>query len=257
LIIAGSDSGGGAGLQADIKTATALGVYASAAVTAVTVQDTHGVHGIHQIPATVVRDQVACVLNDIGADAIKIGMLCSAAIVNAVADALQGLGQNMPIVLDPVLASSSGTLLLEGDAIAALKASLFPLAALLTPNIPEAEAITAIRIRHAGDMQRAGDKLRALGASSVLVKGGHATGDLIEDVLVTDNGARLFSSPRIDSRDMHGTGCTLSTAIACGLAQGLELPESIERARAYVHKAIATAPGLGRGNGPLNHLLQP
>jgi hydroxymethylpyrimidine/phosphomethylpyrimidine kinase len=254
LIIAGSDSGGGAGLQADIKTATVLGVYASTAVTAVTVQDARGVHAIHEIPASVVRDQIGCALDDIGADAIKIGMLGSAPIVEAVADALQRRVQKIPIVLDPVLASSSGTSLLESDAIAPLKARLFPLTMLLTPNIPEAEALTRIRIRETGDMQRAGEELRALGASAVLVKGGHARGALIEDVLVSDKVPRVFSSPRIDSRNTHGTGCTLSTAIACGLAQGVPLVVSIERARTYVQEAIRTAPGFGRSVGPLNHL---
>jgi len=254
LIIAGSDSGGGAGLQADIKTATALGVYAATAVTAVTVQDTVRVHAIHHVPASIVRDQIACVLDDIGSDAIKIGMLGSASTVEAVADVLQRWAPKIPIVLDPVLASSSGTSLLESDAIAPLKARLFSLTTLLTPNIPETEAFTRISIRETGDMQRAGEELRALGVSAVLIKGGHASGDLIEDVLVSDKSARVFLSPRIDSRNTHGTGCTLSTAIACGLAQGLPLLDSIEHARAYVQEGIRTAPGFGHGAGPLNHL---
>ena len=253
LIIAGTDSSGGAGLQADIKTATALGVYASAAVTAVTVQDTRGVHAVHEIPASVVRDQIACVLDDIGTDAIKIGMLGSAPIVEAVADALQRRAPKIPIVLDPVLASSSGTSLLESDAIAPLKARLLPLTTLLTPNIPEAEALTRIPIRGTGDMQRAGEEIRALGVSAVLVKGGHGSGAMVEDVLVSDRSPRIFSSPRIESRNTHGTGCTLSTAIACGLAQGLPLLDAIERARAFVREAIRAAPGLGHGHGPLNH----
>ena len=256
LIIAGSDSGGGAGLEADIKTATALGVYAANAVTAVTVQDTRGVHGIHHIPGFIVREQIACVLDDIGADAIKIGMLGSCEVAEAVAEILEHSARDIPLVLDPVLASTSGTSLLEEDAIAILKERLFPLATLLAPNIPEAEALAAIPARNASDMQKAGEKLRALRASAVLIKGGHATADLIEDVLVSDQGVHVFSSPRIDSRHTHGTGCTLSTAIACGLAQGLPLVESIERARAFVHEAIATAPGFGHGTGPLNHLLR-
>jgi hydroxymethylpyrimidine/phosphomethylpyrimidine kinase len=254
LIIAGSDSGGGAGLQADIKTATALGVYTSTAVTAVTVQDTRGVHGIHHVPAFIVREQIACVVDDIGADAIKVGMLGSAGIAGAVAETLERSAKNIPLVLDPVLKSTGGSPLLEENAISILKARLFPLTALLTPNIPEAEAITGITIRDAADMQRAGEELRAFGASAVLVKGGHASGDLIEDVLVADKGALVFSSPRIDSRNTHGTGCTLATAIACGIAQGLQLVESIDRARAFVLEAIKTAPGFGRGHGPLNHL---
>jgi len=256
LIIAGSDSGGGAGIQADIKTATAFGVYASAAVTAVTVQDTRGVHAIHEIPAAIVRDQIACVLDDIGADAIKIGMLGSAATVEAVADALHRRVHGTPVVLDPVLASSSGAALLEDDAIAVLKTRLLPLATLLTPNIPEAETLAGISVRGKGGMQRAGDELRAIGLPAVLVKGGHANTDIIEDVLVSGEGVRVFSAPRIASRGTHGTGCTLSTAIACGLAQRIPLVQSIERARAFVREGIRTAPGFGHGTGPLNQLVR-
>lgn len=254
LIISGSDSGGGAGLQADIKTTTALGAYATTAVTAVTVQDTRGVHGLHYVPDFIVREQIACVLDDIGADAIKIGMLGSAAIVQAVADALQHRAQQIPVVLDPVLASSSGTTLLENDGIAILKARLFPLATLLTPNIPEAEALAATPIRDADDMRQAGETLRTHGAAAVLVKGGHASGDVVEDVRVAADGVRIFSSRRIDGRNARGTGCMLSTAIASGLAQSLPLDESIERARAFVQEAIRTAPKLGRG--ARNHDLQ-
>ena len=256
LIIAGSDSSGGAGLQADIKTTTALGAYAVTAVTAVTVQDTRGVHGLHYIPDFIVREQIACVLDDIGADAIKIGMLGSAAIVAAVADALQHRAQQIPVVLDPVLASSSGTTLLENDGVAVLKARLFPLATLLTPNIPEAEVLAAIPISDTNAMRHAGESLRALGAAAVLVKGGHATGDCVEDVLVAADSVRVFSFGRIDSRKARGTGCMLSTAIASGLAQSLPLDESIERARKFVQEAIRTAPDFGRGRGPLNHLLR-
>lgn len=256
LIIAGSDSSGGAGLQADIKTATALGVYAATAVTAVTVQNTCGIYGIHPIPASIVCDQITRVLDDIGADAIKIGMLGSATIVEAVADALHRPAREIPLVLDPVLASSSGTALLEGDAIAALKTRLFPLATLVTPNIPEVETLAGIPVRNTDDMQHAGAVLHALGASSVLVKGGHAKTDTIDDVLVSGEGVRVFSSPRIESRHTHGTGCTLSTAIACGLAQGMPLAQSVERARAFVQEAIRTAPGFGRGDSPINHLVR-
>ena len=254
LIIAGSDSGGGAGLAADIKTATALGVYASVAVTAVTVQDTRGVHATHEILAAIVRDQIACVLDDIGADAIKIGMLGSAAIVEAVADVLERRVSGTPVVLDPVLASSSGRTLLEGDAITVLKSRLVPFATLLTPNIPEAEALAAIPVHNTDDMRRAGEVLCATGTSAVLVKGGHAETPTVEDVLVFNEGAHVFSASRIQSRNTHGTGCTLSTAIACGFAQGLPLILSIERARTFVREAIASAPGFGHGTGPLNHL---
>jgi hydroxymethylpyrimidine/phosphomethylpyrimidine kinase len=256
LIIAGSDSSGGAGLQADIKTATAFGVYAATAVTAVTVQDTVRLHGIHEIPSFIVREQIACVLDDIGADAIKIGLLGSATIVEIVAEVLQPAACNIPIVLDPVLASTSGTALLQEGAISILKERLVPLATVLTPNIPEAETLTGIPIRDTNDMRNAGERLHALGASAVLVKGGHGQGDSVGDVLVDRQGMRTFSSPRIESRNTHGTGCTLATAIACGLAQGMTLVDSIERARAYVQEAIRTAPGFGHGHGPLNHLLR-
>ena len=256
LIIAGSDSGGGAGLQADIKTATALGVYASTAVTAVTVQDTRAVHAIHEIPASMVRDQIACVLGDIGADAIKIGMLGSAAIVEAVADSLLYHAREIPVVVDPVLASSSGTALLEDSAIGLLTTRLFPLVALVTPNIPEAAALAGTRILNTYDMRVAGEKLRALGASAVLVKGGHGNTDIVEDVLVSGEGVHVFTAKRIDCGGTHGTGCTLSAAIACGLAQSVPLVESIDRARIFVQQAIRTAPGFGRGHGPLNHLVR-
>jgi hydroxymethylpyrimidine/phosphomethylpyrimidine kinase len=256
LIIAGSDSGGGAGFQADIKTATAWGVYASAAVTAVTVQDTFGVHSVHEIPVPVVRGQIAHVLDDIGADAIKLGMLGSTAIVEAVADALESVAREIPVVLDPVLVSTSGTVLLEEGAISLLKERMVPLATLLTPNIPEAEKLTGISIVDTEGMRKAGEALRARGASAVLIKGGHASGDIIEDVLVEHDGVQNFTSPRIDSRNTHGTGCTLATAVACGLAQGMTLVDAIGRARAFVQEAIRTAPGFGRGQGPINHLQQ-
>lgn len=254
LIIAGSDSGGGAGLQADIKTATALGVYASAAVTAVTVQDTRGVHGIHYVPGFIIREQIACVLDDIGADAIKVGMLGAREAAEAVVEIIEHSARTIPLVLDPVLASTSGASLLEERAAAILKERLFPLATLLTPNIPEAEVLAAIPVRNSDDMRRAGEKLCGSGPSAVLIKGGHANSDSVEDMLVSKEGMRVFSSPRIDTRNTHGTGCTLATAIACGLAQRLPLIESIERARAFVHEAIRTAPGFGHGSGPLNHL---
>ena len=256
LIIAGSDSSGGAGLQADIKTATALGVYASTAVTAVTVQDTVAVHGIHYVPAFIVREQLACVLDDIGADAIKIGMLGSAEIVEAVAEVLHSVGKNIPIVLDPVLASTGGAPLLEEHAISSMKEWLFPLTTLLTPNIPEAETLSGIAISSTDDMRRAGEVLRAFGARAVLVKGGHSGAATIDDVLVDAQGERVFSSSRIDSRNTHGTGCTLSTAIACGLAQAIPLVEAIEHARTFVQQAISAAPDFGRGRGPINHLYR-
>jgi hydroxymethylpyrimidine/phosphomethylpyrimidine kinase len=254
LIVAGSDSSGGAGIQADIKTATALGVYAMTAVTAVTVQDTICVHAIHLIPPAIIGEQIACVLADIGADAIKIGMLGSADAVDAVADALEAHGSGIPIVLDPVLVSSSGTSLLPGDAVARLKDRLLPLTTLLNPNISEAEHLTGVALGSRDDMLRAADALRRMGAGAVLIKGGHAPGTPVRDILVSKTGIEEFENPRIPTRSTHGTGCTLASAIACGLAQQRPLTEAVRSARAFVQAALETAPNLGRGQGPLNHL---
>ncbi|MGD0190808.1 MAG: bifunctional hydroxymethylpyrimidine kinase/phosphomethylpyrimidine kinase [Rhizomicrobium sp.] len=256
LVVAGSDSSGGAGIQADIKTACAFGVFAMAAVTAVTAQDTTGVHAIHPVPAKIVRAQIACCLADIGADAIKIGMLGSGEIAEAVADVLEGDARGIPLVLDPVLASTSGTPLLDERGIEVMRNRLLPLATLVTPNIPEAEVLSGNHTSGSALIPLAGQRLRGLGARAVLIKGGHSNGDLIEDVLVWDGGSETYAFPRIDTRHIHGTGCTLATAIACGLAEGLSLPVAVGRAREYVQAAIATAPGFGKGHGPLNHLKQ-
>ncbi|MGH6888203.1 MAG: bifunctional hydroxymethylpyrimidine kinase/phosphomethylpyrimidine kinase [Rhizomicrobium sp.] len=256
LIVAGSDSGGGAGIQADIKTAMALGVYAATAITAVTVQDTLRVHAIHPVPACIVRDQIACVLDDIGADAIKIGMLGSVETVEAVADVLQDSARGIPLVLDPVLVSTSGTPLLEERAISVLKERLFPLATLLTPNIPEAATLAELRVRNADEMRSAGEKLRALGPSAVLVKGGHGEGETVIDILLWKNGIETFESPRIHTAHTHGTGCTLATAIACGIANVLPLLSAVRRGREFVQRAIESSPGFGHGHGPLNHLQE-
>jgi hydroxymethylpyrimidine/phosphomethylpyrimidine kinase len=255
LIIAGSDSGGGAGIQADIKAACAFGVYAMTAITAVTAQDTTGVHAIHPVPASVVREQIARCLSDIGADAIKIGMLGSAEIAEAVADVLERDARDIPLVLDPVLSSSSGTALLDGRGIEILRRRLIPLATLITPNIPEAELLTGLPATDTKEMLAAAHCLCELGARAALVKGGHSTTDMIEDALVWDKGVDTLKFPRIETRHTHGTGCTLSAAVACGLAQGLSLLLAVGRAREYVQHAIATAPGLGKGNGPLNHAV--
>lgn len=256
LIIAGSDSGGGAGIQADIKTASAFGVFAMTAVTAVTAQNTRGVKSVHLVPPAIVTEQIAATLSDIGADAIKIGMLGNAAIVNAVAAALRKHAKQIPIVLDPVMISTSGHALLAKDAVAALKKELFPLATLVTPNIPEAKALAGLRgtkRAHAEDAARA---LVAVGAKAALIKGGHATSATIDDVMVWKGGVEVYAFPRIKSRHTHGTGCTLSTAIACGLAQGWSLPLATGKAREFVQKAILTAPGLGKGHGPLNFFAE-
>jgi hydroxymethylpyrimidine/phosphomethylpyrimidine kinase len=252
LSIAGSDSGGGAGIQADIKTASALGVYAMTAITAVTAQDTTGIGAVHPIPPAVVRAQIARCLADIGADAIKIGMLGAAAIAREVAAALP---RGIPLVVDPILASSSGTALADGGVIEVLKADLFPRATLITPNLPETEALCGFALADPEDVLRAGEMLLSLGPDAVLIKGGHGSEATITDVLFTlDTPPRLFFAPRIETRHTHGTGCTLATAIACGLAQGLPLTDAIARAHAFVQNAIATAPGFGHGSGPLNHL---
>jgi hydroxymethylpyrimidine/phosphomethylpyrimidine kinase len=224
------------------------------AVTAVTVQDTVRVHATHAIPAAIVRDQIACVLADIGADAIKIGMLGSADIVDAVADALEAHAPSAPVVLDPVLASSSGTSLLTEDALERLMARLLPLTALLTPNLPEAERLTGARIESRNDMLRAAETLRNAGSRAALIKGGHAHETVVRDVLVSCDGVEEFEYPRVQTTCTHGTGCTLATAIACGLAQQLPLSKAVRRARSYVQTALETAAPLGMGHGPLNHL---
>jgi hydroxymethylpyrimidine/phosphomethylpyrimidine kinase len=252
LIVAGSDSSGGAGIQADIKTASAFGVYAMTAVTAVTAQDTKSVRRVHPVPAAIVAEQIAMCLDDIGADAIKIGMLGSAGIVKAVADVLEKKARKIPIVLDPVMLSTSGTRLLAAGAVAALKARLLPLAALVTPNIPEAQVLTGLHGAHRDEAERAGRALIAMGAGAALIKGGHSTKSTLDDVLVWNGGVEIYAFPRIKTKHTHGTGCVLSTAIACGLAQGMSLPLATGQAREFVQTAIETAPGLGKGHGPLN-----
>jgi hydroxymethylpyrimidine/phosphomethylpyrimidine kinase len=251
LVIAGSDSSAGAGLQADLKTAQSLGVYAQTVVTAVTAQDTHGVHAVHLVPSDIVRAQIEAALGDIGADAIKIGMLGSGAIADAVADALRG--NDLPLVLDPVLLSSSGTMLLDEKGIAILKSRLIPRALLVTPNLPEAEALIGILPSSDHALRNAAQAFRLLGARNVLFKGGHGTGAMVRDVLVCGGKESFFESPRQDTAHTHGTGCTLATAIACGVALGQSLPGAVAAAHAYVQNALRTAPGLGSGHGPLGH----
>ena len=250
LIIAGSDSGGGAGLQADIKTVTALGGYAATAVTAVTVQNTLGVSAVHPIPLEIIEAQARAVLDDIGADAIKTGMLGDAATVELVARLLDG---TIPAVVDPVMVAKGGASLLADAAVDAVRVLLVPRAALLTPNAPEAEALTGLTVASTDDLRRAGEALLAMGARAVLMKGGHVAGDRVIDVLMTPQGESSFEVERLETRHTHGTGCTLASACATGLAQGLPLEAAVARAWAYVQEAIAGAPGLGRGHGPLDH----
>ena len=251
LIIAGSDSGGGAGIQADIKTVTALGGYAATAITAVTVQNTLGVTGVHPIPLEVVEAQARAVLDDIGADAIKTGMLGDVAMVEAVARILDS--SKAPAVIDPVMIAKGGQPLLEARAVAAVRELMIPRAALLTPNAPEAEALTGLKVETADDQRRVGEALLKLGARAVLMKGGHVPGATVVDLLITPDGETGFEAERIETRHTHGTGCTLASACAAGLAQGMSLPEAVARAWAYVQEAIARAPGLGAGHGPLDH----
>jgi hydroxymethylpyrimidine/phosphomethylpyrimidine kinase len=252
LIIAGSDSGGGAGIQADIKTVTALGGYAATAVTAVTVQNTLGVSAVHAIPPDLVAAQARAVLDDIGADAIKTGMLGDVRTVEAVAEVLDAVPR-IPAVIDPVMVAKGGAALLQDRAVAALKARLVPRAALLTPNAPEAEALTGIAVASLDDQRRAGEALLAAGAKAVLMKGGHVAGARVVDLLLTPAGETAFEAERIETRHTHGTGCTLASACAAGLAQGLPLADAVARAWAYVQEAIVRAPGLGAGHGPLDH----
>ena len=251
LIIAGSDSGGGAGIQADIKTVTMLGGYAATAVTAITVQNTLGVTGVHGVPAPIIIAQARAVLDDIGADAIKTGMLGSAEVVEAVAALIAGYG--IRAVVDPVMIAKGGAALLEDCAVDAVRAALIPNAALLTPNAPEAEALTGLSVITTDDLRRAGDALLKLGARAVLMKGGHVDGAEVTDLLMTPVGETTFTGPRLDTRHTHGTGCTLASACAAGLAQGLGLEDAVARAWAYVAEAIRQAPGLGAGHGPLDH----
>jgi len=252
LIIAGSDSGGGAGIQADIKTVTMLGGYAATAVTAITVQNTLGVSGVHPIPAEVVEAQARAVLDDIGADVIKTGMLGDVAMVEAVARVLDS-ARGIPVVIDPVMVAKGGASLLAAEAVEAVRRLMVPRAALLTPNAPEAEALTGLVVQTTDDLRRAGEALLALGAKAVLMKGGHIAGDRVIDLLITPAGEAAFEGERIDTRHTHGTGCTVASACAVGLAQGLSLTDAVARAWAYVHEAMLRAPGFGAGHGPLDH----
>jgi hydroxymethylpyrimidine/phosphomethylpyrimidine kinase len=253
LIIAGSDSGGGAGIQADIKTVTALGGYAATAVTAITVQNTLGVFGVHAIPLDVVRDQIRVVMQDIGADALKTGMLATVETVEVVAEAIDAHAPNLPLVVDPVMIAKGGHPLLEAKAQDTVRRLLLPRATLVTPNAPEAEALTGTKVDDLDGQKRAAERLLALGAKAALVKGGHVEGAMVRDVLATADGFAVFESPRIDTRATHGTGCTLASAITAGLAQGAALPDAVRAAREYLMEAIRRAPGFGAGHGPLDH----
>jgi hydroxymethylpyrimidine/phosphomethylpyrimidine kinase len=253
LILAGSDSGGGAGIQADIKTVTALGGFAMTAITALTAQNTLGVFAIHAVPVAFVRQQIQVVLDDLGADALKTGMLHAVPVIEAVTEEIAARASTVPLVADPVMIAQSGAALLEADAVEALRRRLVPLAALLTPNAPEAERLSGLPVADLAGQKRAAEALLRLGARAVLVKGGHLGGPEVSDVLATPQGLEVLTSPRLATKHTHGTGCTLASAIATGLAQGLDLRAAVVRARAYLFQALATAPGFGQGQGPVNH----
>ena len=253
LIAAGSDSGGGAGIQADIKTVPALVGYAATAITALTAQDTRTVHRVHAVPADFVTAQMRVVLADVGADCLKTGMIHSAPIAEAVADVAAREGAGIPLVVDPVLVAKGGASLLEDDAMHALRTRLVARADLVTPNVPEAERLGGLPIATVDDMARAAERLHALGPRAVLVTGGHLDSDRITDLLSHEGGVERFEAPRIESRHTHGTGCTLAAAVAAGIAQGMTLVDSVARARRYLRAAIANAPGYGAGHGPVDH----
>lgn len=251
LTIAGSDSGGGAGIQGDLKTFEALGVYGTSVVTAITAQNTIEITVIEELSGSLVKAQLAAVLSDLPPDAVKIGMLPSVPSVRAVAMLLRR--ETVPIVIDPLLVSKSGTRLLRSTSLSALIQELFPMAALVTPNLPEASVLAGFPIRSEADVKAAARKIQALGPRAVLIKGGHGEGPDVVDSLLDGRMWHRFSNPRIESRSTHGTGCALSSAIAAYFARGETLPEAVEAGIGFVRRAIALAPGLGAGNGPLAH----
>jgi len=255
LIVAGSDSGGGAGIQADIKAVTALGAFASTAITALTAQNTRGVFGVFSVPPDFIAQQMQLVLEDIGADAIKTGMLHAPEVIEAVCSTYERAAGGVPLVVDPVMVAKGGAPLLLPEARDALVGRLLPLAALITPNLPEAEVLAGQTIDGVEAMRKVAAKLLDMGPKAVLLKGGHLEGPKVVDVLRTRDGEHLFEDTRIDTRATHGTGCTLASAIAAGLAQGLGMQEAIARARRYLRLAMTHAPGLGGGHGPLNHAV--
>ena len=252
LTIAGSDSGGGAGIQADLKTFAAFGVYGASAITAITAQNTLGVFAIHDVPAAVVAAQIDAVLDDIGADAAKTGMLSSAEIIEAVADRLRAHGLTA-LVVDPVMVAKSGDRLLREDAVAALRERLLPLAAVVTPNAPEASVLSGIDVVDAASAREAARRIYGLGPRLVVVKGGHLEGPTSDDLVFDGHTFEVLSGRRIAIRHTHGTGCTFSAAIAACLARGLSPLEAAREARIYLQGAIEHAEPLGAGHGPVNH----
>jgi hydroxymethylpyrimidine kinase/phosphomethylpyrimidine kinase len=256
LTIAGSDSGGGAGIQADLKTFHAFGVYGTSAITAITVQNTLGVTGVHAIPLDIVRAQITAVATDLRPHACKTGMLATRELVHTVAQSLREHALDH-YVLDPVMVATSGDRLLDRDAESAIMKELVPLATLVTPNLDEAEILVGFEVRDAAAMRRAAEALVEAGARAALIKGGHLGGAELVDIFFDGTTVREYRRARLDTTSTHGTGCTLSAAVAAGLARGAALAAAVEHALDYVHRAIAQAPNLGRGHGPLNHLVLP
>lgn len=260
LTIAGSDCSGGAGIQADIKTISALGAYAASAITAITVQNTCGVTGIHPVPPLYVKGQIDAVMTDIRPDAIKIGMINDVEIVKVIADSIKEYNPKF-VVFDPVMVSTSGCKLIEDSAIEAITSMLIPLSTVITPNLSEAMVLTGKNLSGVESMTAAGKELLGMGCSSVLIKGGHLEGDDMCDVLCSagEEKTYIFKAGKIDSKNTHGTGCTLSSAIATLLALGHELPEAVAKAKDYVYKGIESGKDIhiGEGHGPLNHFHSP
>jgi hydroxymethylpyrimidine/phosphomethylpyrimidine kinase len=254
LTIAGSDSGGGAGIQADLKTFQQFGVFGTTVVVALTAQNTRGVRAVEPVSPHMVAAQLAALADDLPPDALKTGMLANAALVRLVAGTIRATGWG-PLVVDPVMVSTSGDRLLAPDAEASVRDLLLPLAALVTPNLDEAAVLAGGEVRDVAGMERAGAALVELGAAAALVKGGHLPGERLTDVLVTPTGVRRFEHRRIPTGSTHGTGCTLSAATAAGLALGRPLEIAVEDALEFVRRAMAAAPGLGGGHGPLNHTV--
>ena len=253
LICAGSDSGGGAGIQADIKTVTALGGFATTAITALTAQNTMGVSSIIEVPINFLLEQIRVVLSDLGADCIKTGMLHNAQVIEAVSDAIEKDGGKKYLVVDPVMVAKGGHELLELSALHALKSYMIVRADLLTPNIPEAELLTGLEISDIDTMRRAAYAILEMGSKAVLLKGGHLKDETLTDILVTKDAEKTYSGPRLLTKHTHGTGCSMASAVATGIAQGNTLEMAVQRARDYVFTAIKTAPQFGKGHGPLNH----
>lgn len=253
LIIAGSDPSGGAGIQADIKTVTMFGQYAAAAITALTVQNTISVKEAIGVEPRIVADQITAVLEDVGADAIKTGMLYSADVAEAVVQALEASGFDGPIIVDPVMVASSGDKLMDDAAVEVIRAKLIPMATLVTPNLPEAEILSGLKVTTPGEMEKAGRMILDMGASAVLMKGGHLNSDRLTDFLITDSEVTELSNAKIDTRHTHGTGCTYASAFASLLAAGNSLEIAFPLAHDFVKTAIESAPGFGAGHGPLGH----